>query len=136
VSMGNPHVVVPVGTDAELAALDLSAPPEVVPPLPQGQNVEFVLRRGRRAVALRVHERGVGETRSCGTGVCAAVVATVLAAGDGRGEDWTVDVPGGTLRARWTGAGPVLLTGPAVLVSSGELRADWLAAALGGHDRG
>src|SRR5262249_58089121 len=77
VSMGTPHVVVPLPGPAELAALDLPRPREVSPPLPAGQNVEFVVRRGPRQLALRVHERGVGETRSCGTGVCAAVVATI-----------------------------------------------------------
>ncbi|HEX5496772.1 MAG TPA: diaminopimelate epimerase [Mycobacteriales bacterium] len=130
VSMGNPHVVVPVASEAELAGLDLTGPPEVTGGLPDGQNVEFVLRRGSRALALRVHERGVGETRSCGTGVCAAVAATASSAGgEGPGEPWTVDVPGGRLTVRWhCPAGSVLLTGPAVLVATGELRPDWLAS--------
>jgi diaminopimelate epimerase len=135
VSMGNPHVIVPLPDGdrglAELAALCLDQPPPVTPALPDGQNVEFVVRVGPRAVALRVHERGVGETRSCGTGVCAAVVATVQAAGEGRDEPWTVDVPGGRLTVVWTAAGPVRLTGPAVLVAAGEARADWLAAIAG-----
>ena len=68
------------------------------PPLPDGQNVEFVVREGPRHLVMRVHERGVGETRSCGTGICAAVVAAV-ATEDGSGADgtrWRVDVPGGT----------------------------------------
>ena len=117
VSMGNPHVVVPVSTPAKLAGLDLTQPPTVVPPLPDGQNVEFVYRAGPRHLVLRVHERAVGETRSCGTGVCAAVVTTVHNGRDGTGEEWTVDVPGGRLSARW--AGTVELTGPAVLVAAG-----------------
>jgi diaminopimelate epimerase len=129
VSMGNPHVVVPLGDGeaglAALAGLDLSGPPIVTPALPDGQNVEFVVRTGGRALALRVHERGVGETRSCGTGVCAAVVATVHANRSGRTEPWTVDVPGGRLTVTWTEAGPVLLTGPAVLVAEGVLCAGW-----------
>ncbi|HEY9472903.1 MAG TPA: diaminopimelate epimerase [Mycobacteriales bacterium] len=133
VSMGNPHVVVPVTSQAELTGLDLSRAPEVIPGLPAGQNVEFVLRRAPRALALRVHERGVGETRSCGTGVCAAVVATVAADGQGRGEAWTVDVPGGQLTVEWAEAGPVLLTGPAVLVARGELSEDWVSSV--GQDR-
>jgi diaminopimelate epimerase len=135
VSMGNPHVVVrlPAGDRglAELAGLSLRHPPLVTPGLPGGQNVEFVVRTGPRAVALRVHERGVGETRSCGTGVCAAVVATVQAGGDGRDEPWTVEVPGGRLTVTWTAAGAVLLAGPAVLVAAGEARPDWLAAVAG-----
>jgi diaminopimelate epimerase len=121
VSMGNPHVVVELPDLDALAALDLTAPPDVRPALPEGQNVEFVVRRGPRHLAMRVHERGVGETRSCGTGVCAAVVA-VVAWSDGVGldEPWRVDVPGGSLAVTWTGAGPVLLSGPAVLVARGE----------------
>jgi diaminopimelate epimerase len=122
VSMGNPHVVVELPDLAALDALDLTRPPEVRPPLPDGQNVEFVVRRDSRALAMRVHERGVGETRSCGTGVCAAVVAAVAwADGDGLDEPWTVDVPGGRLTVTWLSAGPVLLSGPAVLVARGEV---------------
>jgi diaminopimelate epimerase len=122
VSMGNPHVVVELPDLETLGALDLSRPPEVRPALPDGQNVEFVVRRGPRGLALRVHERGVGETRSCGTGVCAAVVAAVAwSGGDGLDEPWTVDVPGGRLSVTWLSAGPVLLSGPAVLVAHGEL---------------
>jgi diaminopimelate epimerase len=140
VNMGNPHVVVQLSAGerglADLAALDLRHPPLVTPPLPGGQNVEFVVRAGPRAIALRVHERGVGETRSCGTGVCAAVVATVRAAGEGRDEPWTVRVPGGRLSVTWTAAGPVLLTGPAVLVAAGEVQPDWLAAACASADLG
>ena len=130
VSMGNPHVVVPLGAGeralAALAGLELSRAPVVAPPLPDGQNVEFAARTGPRSLALRVHERGVGETRSCGTGVCAAVVAAVHTGGSGRGEEWTVDVPGGRLAVTWTEPGPVLLTGPAVLVAEGETRAGWM----------
>jgi diaminopimelate epimerase len=129
VSMGNPHVVVRLADGergrAALSGLDLSHPPLVAPSLPDGQNVEFVVRTGPRALALRVHERGVGETRSCGTGVCAAVVASVEADAAGRAEPWTVDVPGGRLTATWTEAGPVLLTGPAVLVAEGEMHPGW-----------
>jgi diaminopimelate epimerase len=122
VSMGNPHVVVELADVAELAELDLTRPPVVRPPLPGGQNVEYVVRRGPRMLALRVHERGVGETRSCGTGVCAAVVAAVAwSGGDGLDDPWAVDVPGGRLSVTWLSAGPVLLSGPAVLVARGEV---------------
>jgi diaminopimelate epimerase len=122
VSMGNPHVVVELPDLDALGRLDLSRPPEVRPPLPDGQNVEWVVRRGPRQLALRVHERGVGETRSCGTGVCAAVVAAVAwSGGEGLDDPWTVDVPGGRLTVTWLSAGPVLLSGPAVLVAHGEV---------------
>jgi diaminopimelate epimerase len=128
VQVPNPHVVVGVATGIELAELDLSGPPLVDPPLPDGQNVEFVVRVGLRHLALRVHERGVGETRSCGTGICAAVVATAGAAGRD-GVAWQVDVPGGTCLVRWNPDGELLLTGPAELVGEVELSDAWLARA-------
>lgn len=122
VSMGNPHVVVELPDLDALGALDLTGPPDVRPALPDGQNVEWVVRRGPRQLALRVHERGVGETRSCGTGVCAAVVAAVArSGGEGLDDPWTVDVPGGRLTVTWLSAGPVLLSGPAVLLARGEV---------------
>ncbi|HKC27562.1 MAG TPA: diaminopimelate epimerase [Jatrophihabitans sp.] len=125
----NPHVVVPVGTVADLAALELKRPPFVEPAMPHGQNVEFVVRRGKRWLQMRVHERGVGETRSCGTGVCAAAVAA--AAGDGVNADgiaWRVDVPGGSCEVVWRTDGEVELTGPAVLVGEVDVSDEWLAA--------
>jgi diaminopimelate epimerase len=125
IQVPNPHVVVMLSTDAELAALDLTVAPQVDPPLPHGQNVEFVVVRGPRHIALRVHERGVGETRSCGTGICAAVVASA-GAGGADGESWLVDVPGGQCQVRWQTDGEILLTGPAVLVGAVELSDEWL----------
>jgi diaminopimelate epimerase len=124
----NPHVVVRVDTVDELEALDLSGPPLVEPALPHGQNVEFVVRRGPRWLQMRVHERGVGETRSCGTGICAAAVATAEA--DGAGADggaWRVDVPGGSCEVVWRTDGEVELTGPAVLVGEVHVADEWLA---------
>jgi len=123
----NPHVVVALGSPDELAALDLSRPPRVEPALPHGQNVEFVLRRGERHLQMRVHERGVGETRSCGTGICAAAVAAAVADGFERdGRPWRVDVPGGTCEVVWLPDGEVELTGPAVLIAEIEVDDDWL----------
>jgi diaminopimelate epimerase len=130
VEVPNPHVVVDIATMPELAALDLSRPPLVQPALPHGQNVEFTVQRGPRHLAMRVHERGVGETRSCGTGICAAVVAASVRAGIGAdGSLWQVDVPGGSCQVRWQPDGELLLTGPAVLVAEIELSAGWVAAA-------
>jgi diaminopimelate epimerase len=130
VLMPNPHVVVAVPSEAELAALDLSRPPRVEPALPDGQNVEFVTRRGLRHLGMRVHERGVGETRSCGTGICAAVAAAASTDGCGAdGEPWRVDVPGGTCTVTWHPDGRIELTGPAVLLAEIEVDDAWLAAA-------
>ena len=79
IDVGNPHVVVAVASDSELASLDLHRPPLLEPAPPAGANVEFVVpgeplvRDGIGHVRLRVFERGVGETLSCGTGVAATV---------------------------------------------------------------
>jgi diaminopimelate epimerase len=122
----NPHVVVQLSSVADLEALDLSRPPSVSPALPEGQNVEFVVRTGANRLQMRVHERGAGETRSCGTGICAAVAA---AAGDKAGSgEWLVQVPGGQCGVWWNELGHLVLSGPAVLVGSFELREDWLAS--------
>jgi diaminopimelate epimerase len=116
---------------AQLRALDLSHAPVVDPPRPDGQNVEFVVRRGERHLSMRVHERGVGETRSCGTGICAAVVAVAATDGMalGDGGTWRVDVPGGRCRVTWQASGTVLLRGPAVIVGDIELDDGWLRPA-------
>ena len=128
VEIPNPHVVVPVSTVEELRALDLSHSPVVVPSRPDGQNVEFVVRLGDRHLSMRVHERGVGETRSCGTGICAAVVAVTATDGTalGDGSSWRVDVPGGRCSVTWQASGTVLLRGPAVIVGDIELNEGWL----------
>ena len=118
VDMGNPHAVVSVERLDDPG--DLRVPPAVEPSFPAGVNVEFVVRRGARHVAMRVHERGVGETRSCGTGACAAMVATARADGAGPGTAYVVDVPGGRLTVTERADGNIELTGPADLVAGGE----------------
>ncbi len=118
VDMGNPHAVVFVDDLAE--AGDLRAAPVVEPAFPEGVNVELVVRRGERHVAMRVHERGVGETRSCGTGACAAMVAAARRDGVPAGSTYLVDVPGGRLTVTERADGQVELSGPAVLVARGH----------------
>ena len=119
VSMGNPHAVAFVDDLADAGPL-LDPPGHDAGEYPDGVNVEFVVRRGEAHVAMRVHERGSGETRSCGTGACAVMVAAALADGAGPGTTYRVDVPGGRLDVTWTGEGRMVLTGPAVLVAEGE----------------
>ena len=70
---------------------------------------------------MRVHERGSGETRSCGTGVCAVAVAEAAADGATRPATYRVDVPGGRLEVTWRADGHVVLTGPAEVVARGEM---------------
>jgi diaminopimelate epimerase len=129
VDVGNPHAVVFVDRLAD--AGELREPPAVEPALPQGVNVEFVESRGPAHVAMRVHERGVGETRSCGTGACAVMVAAAmhdgvgdqLAGSDGLSRTYVVEVPGGRLTVGRRADGHLELTGPAVLVADGEVSA-------------
>ena len=123
VHMPNPHAVVFVDDLAE--AGELRDAPDVAPGsvFPDGVNVEFVVDRGERHVAMRVHERGVGETLSCGTGACAvAWAARRRAEPELAGESvWQVDVPGGTVRVTETAEGAMLLNGPADLVARGTV---------------
>jgi diaminopimelate epimerase len=118
VATGNPHAVVFVDGLADVG--ELRTAPVVEPAFPDGVNVEFVVRRGDRHLAMRVHERGVGETRSCGTGACAAMVASARADGAEPGSTYLVDVPGGRLSVTERPDGHLELTGPAVLVARGE----------------
>lgn len=122
VDMGNPHAVAFVDSLEDAGSLS-EAPGHDEALYPRGVNVEFVAERGERHVAMRVHERGSGETRSCGTGACAVMVAAALRDGASQppGEDVTyrVDVPGGTLWITWTSDNRALLRGPAVMVAEG-----------------
>ena len=122
VDVGNPHLACVTGTAID--QLDLTRPPGHDPALfPHGVNVEFVSPVVDGRVAMRVHERGVGETRSCGTGTVAAVVAALRHAG---AESGSVDVStrGGPLRVT-VADGTTVLHGPAVLVAHGELASGW-----------
>ncbi|GAA4678097.1 diaminopimelate epimerase [Streptomyces youssoufiensis] len=135
VNMGNPHAVAFVGDLAD--AGNLFTAPDVRPAsvYPDGVNVEFVVDRGPRHVAMRVHERGAGETRSCGTGACAVMVAAARRDGLdpavlGHPVTYTVDVPGGRLTIAELPDGSVEMTGPAVIVGEGTLEPEWLRGAL------
>jgi diaminopimelate epimerase len=128
VDVGNPHLVCALDdTDLDLAALDLSVAPGHDPVVfPHGVNVEFTRSLNADELRMRVHERGVGETRSCGTGTVAAVAAALHRAGRGTGEV-AVHIPGGTVIVGIAADGEATLTGPAVLVARGELDAQWWA---------
>ncbi|NTW38887.1 MAG: diaminopimelate epimerase, partial [Cellulomonadaceae bacterium] len=120
---------------AELDGADLTRAPRVDPPPPAGTNVELVVPLGEEVTAdgvvgrlrMRVHERGVGETRSCGTGACAAALAVRTWAGNGAPDAWFVEVPGGVVRVRVLAGGHVELAGPAVLVADMVVDLDALA---------
>jgi diaminopimelate epimerase len=130
INVGNPHVVVAVASDEELDAADLSWIPVLDPEPAEGANIEFVVaaepmvKDGVGHIRMRVHERGSGETLSCGTGAVAAALATRYWAGEGAPNQWRVEVPGGTVGVRMfpTEDGEhVSLSGPAEFVYSGEL---------------
>jgi diaminopimelate epimerase len=134
VNMGNPHAVAFVD-DLEQAG-DLLSAPSVAPAgaYPDGVNVEFVVDRGPAHVAMRVHERGSGETRSCGTGACAVAVAAARRDGvdpavTRRPARYAVDLPGGRLLITEHPDGRVEMTGPAVIVAEGVFDPAWWAAA-------
>ena len=119
--LGNPHTVVALPPTVDLGSLDLSVPPRVDPHPEQGTNVEFVRAIEPAHIAMRVHERGAGETQSCGTGAAAAALATWWWAGMPADQTvWAVDVPGGRLGVHVLGE-HVALSGPAVLVAEGEV---------------
>jgi diaminopimelate epimerase len=120
VSMGNPHAVQFV-PDAEAAPVATQGPLiEGHPRFPQRVNAGYAQVRGRSRIALRVYERGTGETLACGTGACAAVAAGIrLGLLD---SAVTVATRGGELTVAWSGAdNPVYMTGPAETVFEGEI---------------
>jgi diaminopimelate epimerase len=130
IGVGNPHVVVALADDEELDAIDLSHAPVVTPTPPDGANVEFVVPAdplvvdGVGRVRMRVHERGSGETLSCGTGAAAAALAIRHWAGANAPDEWRVEVPGGVVGVRvfaTSDGDHVALSGPAELVYRGNL---------------
>lgn len=130
INVGNPHVVVALADEAELEAADLNYIPQLDPSPADGANVEFVVpadplvQDGVGRFRMRVHERGSGETQSCGTGAAAAALAVRHWAGAGAPNQWRVEVPGGVLGVRMfpTEDGEhVALSGPAELVFDGVL---------------
>jgi len=130
INVGNPHVVVALASDEELDSADLTYIPQLDPAPADGANVEFVVpadplvKDGVGYIRMRVHERGSGETLSCGTGAAAAALATRHWAGAGAPNQWRVTVPGGVVGVRMfpTEDGEhVSLSGPAELVYSGDL---------------
>ncbi|UOX84982.1 diaminopimelate epimerase [Amycolatopsis sp. FBCC-B4732] len=126
VNVGNPHLVSVL--DDDVAGLDLRDQPDFDHDVfPHGVNLEFVNRLGEGALRMRVHERGVGETRACGTGTVAAVAAAFHLAGTDTGSS-TVDIPGGRVEVT-VSRGASTLSGPAEIVARGEIDESWWAAA-------
>jgi len=130
INVGNPHVVVALASDDELDSVDLSVAPVLDPDPLAGANIEFVVPAdplvvdGMGRIRMRVHERGSGETLSCGTGAVAAALAVRYWAGEAAPNEWRVTVAGGVLGVRMFAAEDgehVALSGPAELVYEGVI---------------
>ncbi|RAV13186.1 diaminopimelate epimerase [Mycolicibacterium sp. GF69] len=130
VDVGNPHLAC-VDADLtldELSALDVGAPVSFdAAQFPDGVNIEVLTAPVDGAVSMRVHERGVGETRSCGTGTVAAAVAALAFSGATTGR-LEVRIPGGEVSVTVAEAGSYL-RGPSILVAHGELSEEWWSVA-------
>jgi diaminopimelate epimerase len=130
IDVGNPHLacVDPVMTIEELGALDVAAPVSFDPAqFPEGVNIEVLTAPMAGTVSMRVHERGVGETRSCGTGTVAAAIAALAYSGATTGKQ-LVRIPGGEVAVTVTDASSYL-RGPSVLVARGDLSEEWWRSA-------
>jgi diaminopimelate epimerase len=129
IDVGNPHLacVDPVMTAEELAALDVAAPVTFDrTQFPDGVNIEVLTAPANGAVSMRVHERGVGETRSCGTGTVAAAIAALAYEGESTGTQ-RVHIPGGEVSVTITDTNS-FLRGPSILVATGEVSEEWWRA--------
>ncbi|SEJ67919.1 diaminopimelate epimerase [Pseudomonas linyingensis] len=121
VSMGNPHGVLRVDNVDTAPVHTLGPQLETHPRFPQKANIGFLQVVDAHHARLRVWERGCGETQACGTGACAAAVASIR-------QGWLqspvqISLPGGSLSIEWAGPGqPVMMTGPALRVFEGQVR--------------
>lgn len=120
VNVGTPHCVVFCGFVDKVDVAHIGPQFETNPVFPQRVNTEFVRVAGPNTLKMRVWERGNGETPACGTGACAAVIASVLNGFCQKNEDITVEVRGGKLSVKYTGD-TVFLTGPALLLFTGTV---------------
>ena len=121
IEIGNPHAV--VFTDDTSSAGDLKVAPWVEPDdeYPDGVNIEFAQFLDNGEIKMRVFERGVGETQSCGTGTCAVALAATIKNRKQLPIKWVINPPGGTLIVEIDGHSNATLTGPAELVKDIEL---------------
>jgi diaminopimelate epimerase len=120
VSMGNPHCIMYVENINIAPVTTLGPIIEKDERFPESVNVEFVEVVNEQEIHFRVWERGSGVTQACGTGACAAVVASVLNGKTKRGVETTVHLAGGDLFITWTKSGEVYMTGPAEVICQGE----------------
>lgn len=121
INVGNPHAAVFIDDLSTLGTLEIA--PVVKPDgtYPEGVNVEFIEILPNHEVKMRVHERGSGETQSCGTGTCAVALAATMKSGESLPSRWVIYPPGGRLVVDIDGHSNATLTGPAVMVSDHDI---------------
>lgn len=121
VSMGNPHAVTYVDSVDGLELEKIGPSFENHPLFPERVNTEFIKILDKSSMQMRVWERGSGETWACGTGACAAAVASVLNGYFSHDSEITVKLRGGELFINYKSDGTVLMRGPAETVFTGEI---------------
>ena len=121
INVGNPHAVVFVDSLDEVGTLSVAPSVSPASSYPEGVNVEFVEILPNFEAKMRVHERGSGETRSCGTGTCAVALAATLKTNGKLPSRWTIYPPGGRLIVDIDGHSNATLTGPAVILEDHDL---------------
>ena len=121
INVGNPHAVVFVDSMEDIGSLAVAPLVSPASSYPEGVNVEFVEILPNFEAKMRVHERGVGETKSCGTGTCAVALAATLKKGMRLPATWIINPPGGRLSVEIDAHNNAILTGPAVLIEDRDL---------------
>jgi diaminopimelate epimerase len=121
INVGNPHAVVFVDSMEDIGSLADAPLVSPASSYPEGVNVEFVEILPNFEAKMRVHERGSGETRSCGTGTCAVALAATLKTHGKLPSRWTIYPPGGRLIVDIDGHSNATLTGPAVILEDHDL---------------
>jgi diaminopimelate epimerase len=121
ISVGNPHAVIFVDDLEQVGSLENSPVVQPRASYPEGVNVEFVQILPNQEARMRVHERGSGETRSCGTGTCAVALAATIHSGGKLPSRWTIYPPGGRLIVDIDGHSNATLIGPAELIREVEI---------------
>ncbi len=123
INVGNPHAVVFTSDLSTLGSLDIAPTVNPADSYPEGVNVEFVEILPGHEAKMRVHERGSGETQSCGTGTCAVALAATMKSGGTLPSRWIIYPPGGRLVVDIDGHSNATLTGPAVLLDDYDVSA-------------
>ena len=121
ISVGNPHAVVFLENLEEVGSLETAPVVSPKSSYPEGVNVEFVQLLANNEARMRVHERGSGETRSCGTGTCAVALAATLHTRGKLPSRWTIYPPGGRLIVDIDGHSNATLIGPAELIADHDI---------------